>query len=332
MIRSSILGTAHALVGRQVHTDELLARAFPDRAPGPLRQRIGIDTRYWVHDHQTTAEIGAGVLGDALADARLDARELDRIILVISSGGDCLVPASANGVAHQLGLDNTCDCFDLNNACTGFLSGLDIASRCVATGSGPVAVVAVETLSRHIDPSHPRAWVVLGDAAGACILGPGDGSEGVLASHFSNRGAWQDAVYGPHPILPRLPDKTPTDRFIDFHRGYQEIRELALSQLWETVDALMAQSGLAVGDIDWLAPHQPNGGLLDFILSELGVAPERTVRVVQEIGSVGAASVAVTLDRVRRQRPLAPGDTLMLLAMGGGISHGGLLWRLGGAS
>ena len=329
MIESSILGTAHRLVGRQVHTDELLARAFPDREPGPLRARIGIDTRYWVEPHHTTAEIGAAVLRDALDDAGMHATELSRIILVVSSGGDCLVPATANGVAHRLGLDNTCDCFDLNNACTGFLSGLDVASRCVATGTGPVAVVAVETLSRNIDPSHPRAWVVLGDAAGAAILGRGDGSEGVLASHFSNRGAWQDAVYGPNPAYPKLPDGTPTDRFIDFHRPYKEIGELAMGQLWETVNALLAGSGLALSDIDWLAPHQPNGGMFDFILGQLGIAQERTVKVVHEIGSVGAASVAVTLDRLRRDRRPAPGDRLMLLAMGGGISHGGLLWHLG---
>ena len=204
-----------------------------------------------------------------------------------------------------------------------------MASRCVATGTGPVAVVAVETLSRNIDASHPRAWVVLGDAAGAAILGPGDGTEGVIASHFSNRGAWQDAVYGPHPAYPRLPDGTPTDRFIDFHRSYKEIGALAMDQLWETANALTTQSGVALADIDWLAPHQPNGGMFDFILEQLDVSQDRTVKVVHEIGSVGAASVAVTLDRLRRAKDLAAGQTLMLLAMGGGISHGGLLWRLG---
>ncbi len=329
MIPCAILGTAHALPGRCVHSSELLARAFPDRDVDQLQARIGIDTRYWVEPGTTTASIGAEVLGRALEDAGLDATELARIILVVSSGGDCLVPATANGVAHALGLDNTCDCFDLNNACTGFVSALDVASRCVATGLGPIGVVAVETLSRCIDPSHPRAWVVLGDAAGAAIVGAGDPGAGVLSSHFSNRGAWQDAVYGPHPGYPALPDGTPTDPWIDFHRSYEEIGGLALDQLRETVGALLERSGLSRDQVDWIVPHQPNGGMLDTVLAELDIDESRTVRVVHEIGSVGAASVAVGLDRLLRDKQPRDGDTLMMVAMGGGISHGGLLLRLG---
>ncbi len=329
MIPCAILGTAHALPGRCVHTSELLAQAFPERDPVQLQARIGIDTRYWVEPGTTTASVGAEVLGRALDDAGLEPEDLARIILVVSSGGDCLVPATANGVAHQLGLDNTCDCFDLNNACTGFLSALDVASRCVATGMGPVGVVAVETLSRCTDSSHPRAWIVLGDAAGAAIVGPAPEGAGVLASHFSNRGAWQDAVYGPHPGYPALPDGTPTAPWIDFHRSYKEIGRLARSQLRETVDALLERSGLSHPQVDWVVPHQPNGGMLEAVLDELAIDEARTVRVVHEIGSVGAASVAVGLDRLRRDKPLKAGDALMLVAMGGGISHGGLLFRLG---
>lgn len=329
MLPVRILGTSSLTAGRPVATADLVARAFPGRDPARVQARIGIDTRHWIDPEDTTARIGAEVLRGALADAGLPAEALARIILVISSGGDCLVPATANGVAHALGLDGTCDCFDLNNACTGFLSGLDLAARCVATGLGPVAVVAVETLSRFIHPDHPRAWAVLGDAAGAAIVGAGGPGEGVLASHFRNRGAWMDAVYGPHPGHPRLPDGRPAAPYIDFHRDYQEISALALEQVREVEAALLEQAGLTRADIDWVVPHQPNGAMLDALLDALGVPPERTVRVVEEIGSVGAASVAVALDRLRRTRDLRAGQRLMLVAMGGGISHGGLLFQLG---
>jgi 3-oxoacyl-(acyl-carrier-protein) synthase III len=324
-----ILGTASLLPGRRVPSAELVARAFPGRDPARVQSRIGIDTRHWTDPEDTVARIGAEVLRRALDAAGLEPAALARLILVTSSGGDCLVPATANGVARELGLDGTCDCFDLNNACTGFLTGLDLAARCVATGLGPVAVVAVEMLSRFIHPDHPRAWVVLGDAAGAAILGAGGPGEGVLASYFRNRGAWMDAVYGPHPGHPRLPDGRPAPPWIDFHRGYEEIAELALGQVRETADALLGAAGLDMDAVEWLVPHQPNGAILDAVLATLGVGPERSVRVVEEIGSVGAASVAVGLDRLFRSRDIRAGQRLMLVAMGGGISHGGLLWQVG---
>src|SRR5262249_16718663 len=162
-LRVRIAGTASVAPGHAVSTAELARQARPPRDPEQVEARTGIVSRHFAEPAQTKAEVGAEALRLPLEAAGIAAARLARIIFVNSHGGDVLVPATANTVAAMLGLRGTCDCFDLNNACMGFLSAFDLAARCVATGCGPVAVVASEMGSRYITPDDPRPFLVCAD-------------------------------------------------------------------------------------------------------------------------------------------------------------------------
>src|SRR5262249_332530 len=100
---------------------------------------------------------------------------------------DTLIPATANDVMAALGIQGACDCFDLNNACLGFLSAFDVAARGVATGQGVVAVVVAELGSRYITPDDPRPFFVFGDGAAAVVLTAGEEGGGSLGAGRRNR-------------------------------------------------------------------------------------------------------------------------------------------------
>src|SRR5207302_8234747 len=119
--------------------------------------RIGIQHRQWLGEGETAAGLAAQAVGRALEAADIAPSQLRRIVLVTSTGGDQMIPATAHGVADALGIDGECDAFDLNNACAGFLTGFDVAARSVVTGVGPTVVVAIETFSRKISPAGRRA-------------------------------------------------------------------------------------------------------------------------------------------------------------------------------
>lgn len=295
---------------------------MPDRNPAEVEQRTGIATRRWVEPDETVAALGARCLGQALERAGLAATDLRRIVLANSTGGDYLIPATANALADELGLANSCDCFDLNNACMGFLSALDVASRCVATGLAPVAVVAVETLSRHIGPEQPRSYAVLGDASAAVILAPGRPGEGVLGSAFGNHGALRGTVFLAHPGLTGQ-----TERIL-FSRSNAEITGIALSGLTRSAEAALDQAQLGWDDVDWVVPHQPNGSMLERIIAELNLDPAKVVPVVREIGSVGAASVGVGLDQLYRRREVKPGARILMVGVGAGLAYGAVLYQV----
>lgn len=323
MIPVRILGTSSLLAGRKVDTASLVAVAAADRDPQELLARTGIRSRHWVDAGETVTSLATRALRAALDDAGLEPAALRRVVLVSSTGADQLIPATVNGVLDELGVAGTCDGFDLNNACMGFLSGFDVAARTVATGRAPVAVVVVETLSRFLEPEVPRPYMVLGDATAAVVLGNGRPGEGIAGSMLANDGHHRGSVTLAHPGL--TGGREPI-RFADSNR---EMTSAAVAALVAAARGALAEAGLALDEIEWVVPHQPNGAMLDHLVQQLGVREERLVRVVHEIGSVGAASMGVGLDRLRRERTIRSGHRILMIGVGAGMAYGALVHRVG---
>jgi 3-oxoacyl-[acyl-carrier-protein] synthase III len=86
---------------------------------------------------------------------------------------------------------------------------------------------------------------------------------------------------------------------------------------------------LKLEDVPWVLPHQPNGAILDLMVKALGIDPERVVPVARYAGSVGAASIPMSLDRLLRTRTVLPGDRILMVGVGAGISYGAVLYRIG---
>jgi 3-oxoacyl-(acyl-carrier-protein) synthase III len=318
-----ILGTGTVLPGRRRTTAEVLDDLGKGEQAARYEALTGIHTRYWCRPDQRVASLAAEALALALVDADLDATALRRIILVYSGVNDLMFPATANRVAAHLGLRGSCDAFDLCNACMGFLTAFDLAARSVATGLGPVGVVSAELTSRAIRPSDWRPYLVFGDAVAAAIVGRSRDGSDVLASFLGNDGSHPLDVFAEHSSL------TGTKEYIQFSRSSGEIFEIAMRGLGAGLDGVLQRARLRLDKIEWVLPHQPNGAMVDKMLAQLRIDPARVVRVVDEIGSVASASIPVSLDRLRRTRPVKPGDRILMAGVGGGISYGGILYRVG---
>lgn len=308
--------------GRRVTTAELVEQVHPKRDAAEVEARTGIRSRYFAEPGTTCAELAAQALAAALADAEIAPERLERIIFVNSTGGDMLIPATANTVAASLGLGGTCDCFDLNNACMGFLTAFDIGARGVAMGSGPVGIVAVELASRYHTPAVPRPFLVFGDGAGAAILDTGHPEEGVLASWLRNDGSIAGTVTFAHPGL------TNRRETAHFNTSNREMGQLALEIVRRSTDAVLSQSGLQLSEVDWILPHQPNGFLLQAMIADLGIDPDRVVPVVQDVGSMASASIPISLDRLRRSRSIRPGHRILMVGVGAGLCSGAILHQI----
>ena len=323
MIAASLLGTGSALPGVARTTAELVEQAGLPANAEDIEARTGIRSRRWAGPGETIGGLAAGAVRAALADAGMRGEELRRLILTNSTGGDVIIPATANAVLQELGLADSIGAFDLNNGCMGFLTGFDLAARLVATGSGPVAVIGVEVLSRFLSPTNPRPYVVLADAAAAAILGPGGQDEGILATAFGNNGAHRGAVAMAHPGL------TGREEQIVFAASNKRISEVSISSVLRCTEAALDAARMSISDVDWIVPHQPNGSMLQKMISRLGAPADRVVPVVQELGSVGSASIAVGLDALRRTRDVAPGQRILMVGVGAGLSYGALVFQVG---
>jgi 3-oxoacyl-(acyl-carrier-protein) synthase III len=316
-----IAGTGSVAPGRRVTTAEVAARVSPPRDAAEVEARTGIRTRYFAAPDDSPARLGADALRLALAASGVAAAQLERLVFVSSGGGDLSFPATANLVAANLGLRGSCDCFDVNNACMGFLTALDLAARSIATGSGPVGIAVADLPSRGTTPADPRPYLVFGDAAAAAVLTPASGDEGILGSAL-----WNDGVSFGNV---RLDNPTYTRRIetIRFTASNAQMGLEAIEAVQRSTEIVLAQAGARLADVRWVLPHQPNGALLDGIVAALAVAPERVLRTVDEVGSVGATSIALSLDRLARSGAVRTGDLLLMVGVGGGLSSGAVLYR-----
>jgi 3-oxoacyl-[acyl-carrier-protein] synthase III len=321
VLPAAIRGTASVPAGEPLDNATLLARTALDWTPEQLFQRTGIRSRRFLPRGETLAGVAVEAVRGALADAGLEPAALRRLIFVNSTGGDFLVPATANAVIHGLGIADTCDAFDVNNACTGFLTGLDLAFRSVATGLAPTCVVAVEGLSRYLFPHNHRPYVVMGDAAGAAVLDRPRGGGGLLAASLGNDGSHLAAVYLGHPGLTgRVEEMT-------FNEPNAEIVASTTAALERCTARALGQAGLDMAGVDWVVPHQPNGVMLGHLAKRLGIPDGRILPVVEELGSPASASMAVGLDALRRSGRLRPGQVVLFLGVGAGMSYGALAYR-----
>jgi 3-oxoacyl-[acyl-carrier-protein] synthase III len=321
ILPARIAGTSTIEPGLAVSTVEVAARVKPPRNPAAIVRKTGIVSRRFVTPDESPAELGRQALEKALLDAGLRATDLERIILVTSGGGDLVIPATANLIARGMGLAGTCDCFDLNNACMGFLTAVDIAARGIATGGGPVGIAVVEPASYGITPDDPRPYLVFGDGVAAAVITPATGDEGILGSWLRN-----DAIAFGNVRLANS-GVTRNAEFIQFTASADTMGGEAIDALQRSTLQVLGRAGLTVDEVEWVLPHQPNGVILDAIVRALGADEDRVVRVVDQVGSVGAASIPISLDRLFRTRDVRPGDRVLMVGVGAGLSFGAMLYR-----
>lgn len=320
MLGVRIVGTGSALAEREVSTDSLLAQASTRRDPTELRRVLGIDTRWHVGEGEGVVSLAVRALGRALEAAGLEAGDLRRIILSTSTG-DTLIPSNAGQVQLAVGADDSCDAFDVSNACCGYLSALDVAIRSVATGLGPVAVIASEVVSPYLSVGNPRSFLIFGDAAAATIIDRSAGEGGMLASFLRTRDDLPGRMHTPHP------GRTGKRETIVIDAPLDALAASATSALRTACDRVLGASGLGWDDVHWFLPHQPNGVMFDALVDACGVDPARTVPVAREIGSVGSVSVPFAMDRLFRSGRVRPGDRLLLASVGAGTAYGAILLR-----
>lgn len=322
MIGARILGTGSVLPGRRVPTAELEANIPSKKPSGWLEAKTGIQSRNWAAPQTKMADIAADALNQALCAAGLEGKDLRRVIFVSSTGGDFLVPATANGVIEKIGADNHCDAFDLNNACMGFLSAFDVAARSVATGLGPVGICVAEVNSPFLSPHNPRPYAVFGDAAAACVLGQARPGEGVCGSYLKNRGRQGATVTLKHPRFSK------EFEYIQFGMQSVEMGRLALSLMKDCVAGALSQAGAHASEVDWFLPHQPNGPLFEAFIRVAEIPSEKTIPLISDIGSTGSVAIPFSLDRLLRTRSVLPGHTILMAGVGTGISSGAILYRV----
>lgn len=297
-------------------------------------ERTGIRERRIAPEGMTTSDMATEAARRALAAAELDATALD-MILVATVTPDVPMPATAVYVQQKLGA-RACPAMDLSAACAGFVFALSIADQFIRTGAMRyVMVIGVEMLSRAVDWTDRSTCVLFGDGAGAVVLGPAGGAElggkarGVLSTRMQTDGSMAGALVIPAggtalPYSAQVKER----RDDKIHMKGQDVFKVAVKNLESASRAALDDLGMTGDDLDWICPHQANLRIIDLAVNRLGIRRDKILVNIERVGNTSSASIPILLDESVRAGKVRAGDTVLLCALGAGISWGAAVVRI----
>ncbi|MBI3180862.1 MAG: ketoacyl-ACP synthase III [Myxococcales bacterium] len=348
-----ILGTSF-VVGEHCVKNDALSKIC-DTSDEWIRERSGIEQRYYVEEGVSTSELGFRASQKALEDAKVSPQEIDYLVFATMTP-DYFFPGCGSIVQAKLGLGNI-PALDLRQQCTGFIYGLQICDALVRagmarrllfigaevhTGFMPWSKKAVEIIlgrSHEELPKEERDWntkfrdrtVLFGDAAGAMVLGPADDpSRGLLGFALHSDGSKVESLYVPSAGMAYRPYVSEVHcregRHVPVMDG-RTVFKMAVSKMPEVVREVCRLAAVTVEDIDLLIAHQANLRINEAVQRSLGLPDSRVYNNIQRYGNTTAATIPIAYDECKRSGRIKPGDLLCFAGLGAGFHWGAALMR-----
>jgi 3-oxoacyl-[acyl-carrier-protein] synthase-3 len=310
---AGIAGVGSALPPRAVANETIAERLGVDATW--IASRTGVHERRIAAPDLTLVELAADAGAAAVERAGVAAAEID-LVLVATFTNDRVLPNAAPLVASRLGAHRA-GAADVGAACTGFLSGLQLAAGAVESGRAKaVLVIGADLVSRLIDYDDRRTAGLFGDGAGAVVVTPaGRGALGPFSLHA-------DAAGAEHITASHEERKVRMDGRATFRAAVARLSEVTLE--------VCADAGLALGEIDLFVYHQANSRILTAVGERLRLEPERVIDAIALRGNTSAATIPIALDEALRDGLVADGSRILFGAFGAGLTWGAGIVEWGG--
>ncbi|MDB5298924.1 MAG: fabH, partial [Phycisphaerales bacterium] len=291
-------------------------------------QRTGIRERRIAGEGESTATLATAAARKALDAAGLEPKDIDLIVCGTISG-EMIFPSTACFVAAALGLNAT-PAFDISAACSGFLYTLQTAASFIKSGMyRNVLVIGAETLSRLTDYTDRASCILFGDGAGALVLQRSpDVTRGLIYSSLHADGhGWEMLCCKPgsrHPIGEAL--LAERDQYMKI-RG-REVYKFAVQRFEELIEDALRKCELKPEDVKLIVPHQVNQRIIDSAMHKLGLGMEKAFVNIDKYGNTSSASIPIALDEAKRAGKIDPGDVIVMVAFGAGLTWANAVVRM----
>ena len=291
-------------------------------------QRSGIRQRHIAAAHESTSTLCVNAARSALQRANLAPTALD-LIIVATSTPDQFAPPVSSLVQHELDAVDV-PAFVLLNGCSGFVYALATAHQFIASGLyRNILVIGAELLSRFVDWTDRSTCVLFGDAAGALVLSastvPG-GVRGIsLGSDGSN--AIQITMPAGGSAMPAS-QQTVADGSHYLKMNGREVFKFASRVVGRSCRKALEQAEMTLDQVDWIIPHQANLRIIEAAAKEMNLPLERFIVNIDRYANTSAASIPIALAEQLDSGKLKPGDRLLMVAFGAGLTWGAAVVEL----
>ena len=302
-----------------------------------IRQRTGIVTRHRAPADVSVIDMAEGAAREALAKAGIEASQLGAVI-VSTVTHPFATPSAAASLADRLGA-TPAPAFDISAACAGYCYGIAQGDALVRSGAAEyVLVVGAEKLSDVIDNTERTISFLLGDGAGAVVIGPSE-TAGIGPSVWGSDGSKWDAIGMTHSLLdvrelalaankagsPSAGEAGATDAAIwpTLRQDGQTVFRWAVWEMAKVAQQALDAAGITAEDLVAFIPHQANMRIIDEMVKKLKL-PEtvKVARDIAEAGNTSAASIPLATHRLLQENPELSGGLALQIGFGAGLVFG----------
>lgn len=307
-----VLGTGHYLPTKILTNKDM--EKIVDTSDEWIKSRTGIEERRIAEDDVNTADMAYEASKGAIEEAGLKPEDID-LILVATVTPDQTFPSVSCVIQDKLGAKNAA-AMDISAACSGFMYGMITAMQFIQTKVYKhILVVGAEKLSNITDWTDRNTCVLLGDGAGAAVLGEVSEGKGILSFELGADGSGGDHLYqneSNHLVM-----------------NGREVYKFAVTQMPESSINVIEKIGYDKEDVDYLIPHQANIRIMDAARKRLGISEEKMAKTIKKYGNNSAASIPMALSEAVKEGKIADNDLIVMVGFGGGLTWGAVALRWG---
>ena len=306
--------------------DNIVTNEYFDRLLGEdvgtwLEEYLTIKERRWCNDDESTADLAERVSRILLEKANLKPEDLDLIILSTDTP-EYISPSTAAVLQYRLGANNA-GTFDINTACAGFVTAVDMGAKYIQTDDqyNNILVIGVYAMSKYLNLEDKKTVTLFADGAGGVILQSTTENKGWLGSQLHTEGQYADwmGIYaGGTKALISNNAIANHDHQLKFVKKFpKEINPITWTKMvTETVN----RSGYKVSDIDMIFLTQININSIRETMDNLGLTMEKTHTVMDRYGYTGSACIPMALAEADAQGKIKSGDLIVMMGSGGGLA------------
>lgn len=283
-----------------------------------IRQRTGIITRTRAVPETSAIELSADAAKEAVERSGIDPAEID-LVIVATISNPKQTPSVAAIVADRIGATPAA-AYDMNAACAGYAYAVAQADALIRAGAARHAVViGAEKLSDVVDPTDRSISFLLGDGAGAVVIGPSE-TPGISATVWGSDGSKADLVGMNHTLTEFRDGKAP---WPTLRQEGPRVFRWAVWEMAKVAREALEKAGVEASDLAAFIPHQANLRIIEEFAKQLKL-PETTViaRDIETTGNTSAASIPLATHRLLEEHPELSGGLALQIGFGAGLVFG----------
>ena len=294
-----------------------------------LQQFVQIYERRWCGENESTADLVEKACIQVMKNAFLTPDDID-LLIVATDTPEFISPSTASVVQDRLKMKNA-GTFDLNTACAGFVTALDVASKYIISDVhyNNILVVGAYAMSKYLNKADKKTVTLFADGAGAVILSPTKNNNGFLQSKLSTKGeynGWMGIYHGGshHPI-----DAQSIENHDNQLKFVKKIPTEINPKVWsDSIFELCERQKITPNDIQHYFFTQININTIFETMDILGEDRKKAATIMHNYGYTGSACIPMALDEWVKKGKIKKGDIIAFVGSGGGLAFGSAIFKM----